>query len=323
MKFDLPRLASSAVRKQAVTAVVALTTASGIWAGVASAEPTHGSANLNDLSRQSEELAQRINAAKADFDKKLQLLAEADAKQANDLAALDAANAQLASYQGSVDKLAAATYMGRPNSGFSAVLTATSPTNLIDKLSIHKVMGREMAVQRQGFQQATVEAQALAEASAKSAEAAKVAADQAASLREQLQAQKADLQKQIDEAKAQYMLLPPEEQRAAAPSPAVVAALGLINPIPTVGMGGLIPDARALAAYIMATYPGVRSIGGVRSDPIPDHPSGHAIDIMIGSDMGLGDAINADVQSQAARFNVRYTMWRVAHHFDHVHVTVD
>ena len=71
-----------------------------------------------------------------------------------------------------------------------------------------------------------------------------------------------------------------------------------------------------------STYPGVQSIGGVRADYLPDHPSGHAIDIMIGSDMGLGDAINADVQSQAGRFGVAYTMWRVANHFNHVHVTV-
>ena len=43
---------------------------------------------------------------------------------------------------------------------------------------------------------------------------------------------------------------------------------------------------------------------------------------MIGSDMGLGDAINADIQSQAGRFGVEYTMWRVTSHFDHIHVTV-
>jgi hypothetical protein len=87
-------------------------------------------------------------------------------------------------------------------------------------------------------------------------------------------------------------------------------------------MGGLVPNARALAAYIINAYPGVQSIGGVRSDPLPDHPSGHAIDIMIGSDMALGDAINADVQGQAGRFGVVYTLWRVANHFNHVHVTV-
>ena len=92
--------------------------------------------------------------------------------------------------------------------------------------------------------------------------------------------------------------------------------------VPTVGMSGLTPNARALASYIMETYPGVQSIGGVRADSRPDHPSGRAIDIMIGSDMGLGDTINADVKGQSGRFGVAYTMWRVANHYNHVHVTV-
>ena len=105
-------------------------------------------------------------------------------------------------------------------------------------------------------------------------------------------------------------------------SAAQLAMLGPGGPVPTVGMGGLVPNARSLAAYIADEYPGVLAIGGVRADWLPDHPSGHAIDIMIGSDMGLGDAINADVQSQAGRFNVSYTLWRVANHFNHVHVTV-
>ena len=112
-----------------------------------------------------------------------------------------------------------------------------------------------------------------------------------------------------------------EDTASYAMSPAAEQAV-LGGAVPTVGMGGVVPNARALAAYIINTYPGVQSIGGVRSDPLPDHPSGHAIDIMIGSDMGLGDAINADVQGQAGRFGVVYTMWRVANHFNHVHVTV-
>lgn len=105
-------------------------------------------------------------------------------------------------------------------------------------------------------------------------------------------------------------------------SPAAQQAAFSGGPVPTVGMGGLVPNARALAAYVINTYPGVQSIGGVRSDPLPDHPSGRAIDIMIGADMGLGDAINADVQNQAGRFGVSYTLWRVPDHFNHVHVTV-
>lgn len=90
---------------------------------------------------------------------------------------------------------------------------------------------------------------------------------------------------------------------------------------PLVGGGGLVPNAANLASYIRATYPGVTSIGGVRNDPLPDHPSGRAIDIMV-SNMALGDAIAADVRSQSKRFGVSYILWRVAQHFDHVHVTV-
>lgn len=114
----------------------------------------------------------------------------------------------------------------------------------------------------------------------------------------------------------------PEDITVFASSPAAEQAAFTGGAVPTVGMGGLVPNARALAAYIINAYPGVQTIGGVRSDPLPDHPSGHAIDIMIGSDMGLGDAINADVQSQSGRFGVVYTLWRVANHFNHVHVTV-
>ena len=91
--------------------------------------------------------------------------------------------------------------------------------------------------------------------------------------------------------------------------------------VPLVGGGGLCPNASNLASYIMNNYPGVQSIGGVRSDPMPDHPSGHAIDIMV-NDMSLGDAIAADVRGQSGNFGVNYVLWRVANHFNHVHVSV-
>lgn len=93
------------------------------------------------------------------------------------------------------------------------------------------------------------------------------------------------------------------------------------NSVPLVGGGGLCPNASALAQYVMANYPGVQSIGGVRADRLPDHPSGHAIDIMV-NDMSLGDQIAADVKAQSGRFGVSYVLWRVADHFNHIHVTV-
>jgi hypothetical protein len=107
---------------------------------------------------------------------------------------------------------------------------------------------------------------------------------------------------------------------------AAVAGLAVLTTptaqaFPIVGGQGLVPNARAIVDYVQSTYPAVESIGGVRSDTLPDHPSGRAVDIMVGN-LGLGDAIYADICSQKARFNIAYCMWRVADHFSHVHISV-
>lgn len=300
--------------KPVVGAIAGLVVLGSAWSGTAQAEPAHGSAaDLNDLSQQAQQLTDSMRTAQQDFDRRMQLLAEADKKHADDLAALEAAKAQLAGYQVSVDKVAAAVYMGGYTGDFTAILTAASPKRLIDTLAVQRSMITEMSGKVQGLRQVGQELQAIESASATSAAEAKAALDAAVALRADLQKKQADLRSRIADAAA---------AGRAMPSPAILAAAGIGAPVPTVGMGGLVPNARSLAAYIMATFPGVQSIGGVRSDPLPDHPSGHAIDIMIGSDMALGDAINADVQRQAARFGVSYTMWRVANHFNHVHITV-
>lgn len=111
----------------------------------------------------------------------------------------------------------------------------------------------------------------------------------------------------------------------------VIAAVGLTVPtlaaprahaVPLVGGAGLVPNAANLASYIRNTYPGVLSIGGVRSDPLPDHPSGRAIDIMVGGNASLGNMIHQDILAQSANFGVSYTLWQTAYHYDHIHVTV-
>lgn len=91
---------------------------------------------------------------------------------------------------------------------------------------------------------------------------------------------------------------------------------------PLVGGRGLVTNAASLAGYIRDTYPGVLSIGGVRPDRLPDHPSGHAIDIMVGGNTALGNAIHQDILGQRSNFGVKYTLWQVASHYDHIHVTV-
>lgn len=111
-------------------------------------------------------------------------------------------------------------------------------------------------------------------------------------------------------------------KRLAAAATVAVMAAPPAAAVPIVGTNGLTPNAWALVQYIQDNYPGVQSIGGVRADPLPDHPSGHALDLMIGTNMALGDAIYADLSSHMAQHGIKYCLWRVASHFNHVHCTV-
>jgi hypothetical protein len=313
VNFDRSSVAKSVVRKQLTGVFAGFVAFSGVWSGVAAADPVQDNVvKFDELSKQAEQLIETVQSAQLDLDNKLRLQSEAEQRHANDLGALEAAKAQLAPRQGAVDQLAAAVYMGGRGDGASAILTAASPQSFIDRLAIERVMATTMSDELRNVRQAEQEARTIEAASAESAANARAAADAAAAVRADLRKKQSEVQTQVALLKTRYGMLTPAEQ----------ALLGPGAAIPTVGMGGLVPNARVLAAYIIATYPGVQSIGGVRADALPDHPSGRAIDIMIGSDMGLGDAINADIQSQSGRFGVAYTMWRVANHFNHVHVTV-
>lgn len=112
-------------------------------------------------------------------------------------------------------------------------------------------------------------------------------------------------------------------KRLTAAATAAIITAPVAVAVPIVGGNGLCPNAWALADYVRNTYPGVQSIGGVRSDALPDHPSGHAIDIMVGGNTGLGNQINADIKGQSGRFGVRYILWQTTAHYDHVHVSVN
>ena len=102
----------------------------------------------------------------------------------------------------------------------------------------------------------------------------------------------------------------------------LLASPAIASP-PLVGGGGLTINAANLANYVLATYPGVKSIGGVRPcDAIGDHCRGVAIDIMVGGNTGLGDQIHSDLVSNKSQWGIKYTLWRVAAHHDHIPVTV-
>jgi hypothetical protein len=100
---------------------------------------------------------------------------------------------------------------------------------------------------------------------------------------------------------------------------------------------------------IRAEFPQITSIGGVRADALPDHPSGLALDFMINDyttadGQDLGDEVAAYVKAHADELGVSYVIWNQeiwnvrrdaegwramadrgsdsANHRNHVHVTV-
>jgi hypothetical protein len=92
------------------------------------------------------------------------------------------------------------------------------------------------------------------------------------------------------------------------------------------------------ARAISAAFPEIHDMGGVRPDPLPWHPNGLAIDVIIpnpGSPEGiaLGNEIVTYALQNAARFGLQDAIWRGVYytpsgpkgygagHFDHVHIT--
>src|SRR3954452_22758303 len=94
-----------------------------IVAGHVQADPAEDAlAKLNQLSRQAEQTTEAMHSAQLDLNDKLAAQRAADKKHDDAQAAVDAAKARLASYQGAVNKLAATTYMGGRVDGMTAML---------------------------------------------------------------------------------------------------------------------------------------------------------------------------------------------------------
>jgi cell wall-associated NlpC family hydrolase len=198
-----------------------------VVAGNVQADPAGDAmAKLNELSRQAEQTTEAMHSAQLDLSSKLAAQQAADQKHASDLVAIDSAKAQLANFQNSVDRVAAAQYMGGRTDGLDAMLTANSPQLLIDQLSVQRVMATEMSVQMKNFKSASAIATRAEVESAKSAADAKTAAEQAAAVRADLQSKQSKLQVQIAIVKSQYTALTPAQREALAavpPAPPVPA----------------------------------------------------------------------------------------------------
>lgn len=234
MRLDRAHRPTSRVKRPVAGAIAGLTVLSGFLAGNVQADPAADAlAKLNELSRQAEQTTEAMHSAQLDLNNKLAAQQEADRRHAADLAEVDSTKALLATFQISVDRVAAAQYMGGRTSGFDAMLNAGSPQQLIDQMSVQRVMASEMATQMNGFRDVSAKAGVVEQASAKSAADAKTAAEQAAAVRADLQSKQSQLQVQIAIVKAQYEALTPGQREALAvvpPAPVAPPAPEMLPP---------------------------------------------------------------------------------------------
>ena len=316
-------------------------------AGDVKADPAADAlARLDELSQQALQTREAVTAAQRDADDRLAAKTAAENRHRADLVALDAANSQLASNQVAADKVAAMTYISGRTGQMAAVLTAGSPQQLIDQLSLQRIVVAETASQMKAFQAARERAAAAARASETSAADARAAAERSAAVRADLQAKLSELLRQIAAAEAQYAALTPAQQAvvdsATAPPPAQsvpAPADPLLNAMPglppaavvpppeaavaipealPVGVAyeaGLQPNTIVAARAVSQRFPQIADIDGVRPDSKPWHPNGLAIDIMIPNPespegIALGDEILAFAMANAARFGLQDVIWR-------------
>ncbi len=252
----------------------------GVLAGSSQADPADDAlAKLNELSRRAEQTTEAMHSAELDLGNKQQAQQAAERKHAADLAAADTTKAQLATFQMSVDRVAAAQYMGGRTDGLDAMLTASSPQGLIDQLAVQRVMATEMSVQMQNFKSSSVLANKAELESANSAADAKTAAEQAAAVRADLQSKQSKLQVQMAIVKSQYTALTPAQREALAaippapPAPApdappppagadvLAAAPGGINPGDLAPPEGAVPALPADGEGMVAVQAALTRIG--------------------------------------------------------------
>ena len=217
-------------QRLALGALAGFVVLSGVASSNVLADPANDAmAKLNELSRQAEQTTEAMHSAQLDLNNKLAAQQAAEKKHNDDTAAADAAKSRLATFQTDVDKFAAAMYMGGRTDGMNAIMTAESPQQLIGKLAVSRVISTAMLTQMAAYRASREEAAKAETESAKSAADAKTAAEQAASVRANLQSKQSRLQLQIGIVKSQYLALSPHDRTALAapgppPPPAAMAA---------------------------------------------------------------------------------------------------
>ncbi len=139
----------------------------------------------------------------------------------------------------------------------------------------------------------------------------------------------------------------PAAELAAASAPVEARVFELPLPVGVTPEQGLQVNTIWAARAIGVMFPEIKTIGGVRQDPLKWHPNGLAIDVMIPdyhSDAGieLGNQIAGYALANAERWGVLHVIWRqgyypgigapswtadygneTANHYDHVHIATN
>lgn len=191
-------------------------------AGPAGADPVPGASaseavtKLTDLSRESEQTTEAMHNAQIELDAKLAAQQEADARHDADRAALDAATAQIDTVRPAVDKIARANYQGARTNRLFAVMVSDSPQQLLDQMSALDIISTDAAATVGTFREASDAAAAAEAASQQSADAARVATEQAKAVSDDLQGKQSRLQSEIADVVAAFGSLSDTEKQGLA-----------------------------------------------------------------------------------------------------------
>lgn len=238
------RHGSAANRLRAAVAITTSVALLLILATSVRADPASDAlVRLAELSRQAERTSEEIYSAQIDLDAKRAAASEADGRYAEEQARADVANADLRTRQATVDRFAAALYMGGRIDALSGLLTAPSPNVLIQQLTFQRLLAEQMSSSLAALRVSTDATARAADTARQTSELARQLADEAARIRDELDVRRRQLEVQIAAVQTQYDALSTEQRAVLAdpgpPPPTVVAAPGALEPSEPAPLGAV------------------------------------------------------------------------------------
>jgi hypothetical protein len=103
------------------------------------------------------------------------------------------------------------------------------------------------------------------------------------------------------------------------PSPTITVETPIPDPFE-----GVQPHVAVVGKFLQEEF-AIKTIYGKAdrpNNPTSDHPGGLALDFMV-DDMDIGDDLNQCVHDHEKEWNIKYTLWQVKDHYNHVHVSFE